>query len=766
MSSQVVKKDQEAKNRWWHVEASLDDALKHGLKEHEYQGLLAALGRPVNMVELGICSALYSEHCSYKSTRLHLKNLPSIGERVIQGPGENAGVVSIGDGLAVAFKVESHNHPSFIEPFQGAATGVGGILRDVFTMGARPLALLNSLRFGHPKDRYSNYLLKKAVHGIGSYGNCMGIPTIGGELFFHTKFEKNCLVNAFALGVVKADSIFLGTASGVGNLVYYVGSKTGRDGIHGATMSSEEFDDSSQDKRPTVQVGDPLQEKLLLEACLEIMKQGLVVGIQDMGAAGMTSSSFEMAERAGTGVRLDLDLVPMREEGMNPYEIMLSESQERMLMVLKPENAKAAEEVFKRWGLDAACIGEVISEPEVKLYWHGECISSMAASVLTSSVPKYSWPETEPARYKENLVFPLDSLSAPDDLVSVWYELLSSLNICSRAPLYEQYDSTVRGNTAVPPGGDAGVIRVKLEEEITDKGIAISLDCNSRYCEIDPYHGAALSVVESYRNVVATGALPIGLSDCLNYGSPEKPEGMWQIAQGIRGIGEAARALSVPVVSGNVSLYNETRGEAILPTPTIAMVGVLEDYKTALPAKFQNSGDIILLIGGYENVSLGGSEYLSSHFGIEKGVLPTINYSEELKFCSIIKQLSESGQLCSCHDVGTGGLAIALAESCFVDYGSFFTAEFDFERSLTHKAQGLRKDLLMFGEGGPRYLITVKKSDLENVTKILEKATIKISGSGIVGKIDDSGDIVISGIAKINSGEAYKKHRFSLAAYF
>lgn len=731
-------------------EVNLDDALEHGLKEAEFQGILKAVGRSLNFVELGICSALYSEHCSYKSTKVHLRNLPSKGENVIQGPGENAGIVAIGQGLGVAFKVESHNHPSFIEPFQGAATGVGGILRDVFTMGARPLATLNSLRFGPPSDRYSRYLLKNVVRGIGTYGNCMGIPCVGGEVFFHDKYLKNCLVNAFALGIVEEDKIFLGNASGVGNPVFYVGSKTGRDGIHGATMASEEFDESSSEKRPTVQVGDPLQEKLLLEACLEVMRTGKVVGIQDMGAAGMTSSAFEMAERAESGVKLHLDRVPMREEGMNPYEIMLSESQERMLLVVEQGGEEIVCETFAKWGLDAVNIGEVTASKEVELFWHGECISALAASVVTSSVPEYRWPEQVPNAYEERLAFPIDSLEEPENLAPIWDALLSSPNLCSRAALFEQYDSTVRGNTAIGPGGDSGVIRVKVEEKSYDIGVSATLDCNSRYCEIDPYQGAVLSVVEAYRNIVATGCEPIGMSDCLNFGSPERPEGMWQIAQGIRGIGDSARALSVPVVSGNVSLYNETIGDPILPTPVIALVGKIDNFRKAVGASFVSAGDTILLIGDQSGLSLGGSEYLAQHFQVEKGALPEVHYGNELRVAKCVQELVDRELLSSCHDVGTGGLAISLIESCFARGGELLGAEFSY---LDSEASGKRKDLLLFGEGGPRYLVSVSTGSVEQAKKLLHDSGVAILGEGVV---TDSDSVEVKGIAKISAKHAYE----------
>lgn len=760
--TEAVATPQNTPKPWWLQEASLDDAIQHGLKSHEFEGLLKVLGRPLNVLEVGICSALYSEHCSYKSTKAHLKNLPTEGEHVIQGPGENAGIVRIAEGLGIAFKVESHNHPSFIEPFQGAATGVGGILRDVFTMGARPLAVLDSLRFGNPSDRYSRYLLKNVVRGIGTYGNCMGIPNIGGELFFHDKYTKNCLVNAFALGVVEEDQIFLGTASGVGNPVFYVGSKTGRDGIHGATMASEEFDESSAEKRPTVQVGDPLQEKLLLEACLEVMKTGKVVGIQDMGAAGMTSSSYEMAERAGSGVRLHLDRVPMREEGMNPYEIMLSESQERMLLVVEQGGEEQVREVFSRWGLDAVQIGEVTDQKEVELYWNGECVSALAATVLTSSVPQYRWPEQEPSSYQERLAFDVFSLEQPDDLGACLSQLLISPNLCSRAPLFEQYDSTVRGNTRLGPGGDSGVIRVKVEEKSYDVGVSATLDCNSRYCEIDPFIGAAYTVVEAFRNITASGCLPLGISDCLNFGSPEKPEGMWQIAQGIRGIGDAARALGVPVVSGNVSLYNETQGSPILPTPTIAMVGKIDNFRHAVGTAFRSPGDVVLYIGDDSGISLGGSEYLAQIFQVERGALPVIDYKRELSVASIIRELVREQLILSCHDVGSGGLAVALVEACYpqVDHAG---GRGPVGVALEHVERETRQDLQLFGEGGPRYIVSVSEEHRAAVESKLTSGSVEILGTGIVS---EDPTVSIGGRLQVSTHDAYEGSRATLSELF
>ena len=752
--------------RNWRSVATLEEALSHGLDSTEFATIKSTLSRDINVLEVGICAALFSEHCSYKSTKVHLRTLPTTGARVLIGPGENAGVLDIGDGDAVAFKVESHNHPSFIEPFQGAATGVGGILRDVFTMGARPLVLMNALRFGALSNPRTRYLASRAVAGIGHYGNCMGVPTVGGELFFHESYNGNCLVNAFALGVVKQDSIFLGSASGVGNPVMYVGSKTGRDGIHGATMASESFDDDSDEKRPTVQVGDPFQEKLLLEACLEVMQTGAVVGIQDMGAAGMTSSTYEMAERAGSGVRIHLDRVPQRESEMDPYEIMLSESQERMLLVAERGKESIVREVFERWGLDVVEIGEVIAGQNVELMWHGELVSSIAATVLTSMVPQHRWPEEESIEARTNASFDIESLSEPSDLSGAWLDLLGNENLCSRAPVYSQYDSTVRSNTVVHPGGDAAVIRLKPTEwgrphGAVEKGLAVTLDCNSRFCALDPRRGTAQSVAEAFRNITAVGAEAIGISNCLNFGDPQKPEMMWFIAEAIRGLGEAARAFSVPVISGNVSLYNETRGRAVLPTPLIAMVGLLADAKRAVSAYFSRPQDVILVLGDARSASLGASEFAAIVHGVEKGAFSLLDYDTELRTAELIRNLAGRKFLRSCHDISSGGLALALAESCFgAEPGLPDTQPLG--ASIAAEGAAGRADNLLFGEGGARYIISVDPAREAVVRELAAKAQVPISFKGSVG-----GDkIAIKGLAHINLHQARERWCSGLISTF
>ena len=741
------------KDRFWSETASLARAMEHGLKESEFDNLKQILGREINVLELGICSALYSEHCSYKSSKVHLKNLPTEGEGVIQGPGENAGIVDIGDGLGVAFKVESHNHPTFIEPYQGAATGVGGILRDVFTMGARPLALMNALRFGSPSNSRTSYLLSRAVSGIGGYGNCMGIPTVGGELFFHDAYNGNCLVNAFALGVVEQSKIFLGKAAGIGNLVMYVGSKTGRDGIHGATMASESFDANSAEKRPTVQVGDPFQEKLLLEACLEAMASGAVVGIQDMGAAGMTSSTYEMADRAGTGVKIHLDRVPQREEGMNPYEIMLSESQERMLIVVEKGKEETLLKIFKHWELDGVIIGEVIAGRDVELWWKDELVSSLPASVLTSSVPQYRWPEAVPADFESRSNFdPIAKYKfkkSINEVSEIWLKFLAHPNVCSRRPVFNQYDSTVRSNTVVHPGGDAAVVRIKE----TGKGVAMTLDCNSRYCAIDPRQGSALSVAEAVRNLASVGAKPIGISDCLNFGSPERPEGMWEIAECIRGLGEAARAFGAPIVSGNVSLYNETLGKGILPTPMVAMIGLIDDSSKCIGINFKNEGDLIYLVGK-TLPEVGGSEYMS-HQGIEKGRLPNLDYDLELKNAMCIRGLIDKRLLQSCHDLSSGGLASALAECCFGTYSAVGATLRAFNTAL-------EKELLLFSESGARYMISVAPKHAQKVEETFQRNGIDLEAKGVVGGCS----ITIEEVASLDLKQAHKVWTQGLEGFF
>lgn len=633
---------------------------RHGLTPDEYQRILEMLGRTPTLTELGIFSVMWSEHCSYKSSRVHLKTLPTTGTRVLQGPGENAGAVDIGDGLAAVFKIESHNHPSFIEPYQGAATGVGGIIRDIFTMGARPVALLNSLRFGSLDDPLVRRTMAGVVAGIAGYGNSIGIPTVGGEIGFDDSYAGNPLVNVFCLGLAKADEIVKGVASGAGNPVYYVGAKTGRDGIHGATMASAEFDDKLEEKRPAVQVGDPFMEKLLLEACLEVMKTDALVGIQDMGAAGLTCSTCEMGSRGGAGVEIDVSLVPQRETGMTPYEIMLSESQERMLLVVKKGREAEVERIFEKWDLHAAHIGEVTTDGRMRVRRDGEVVADIPTAALTDEAPLYRRPMAEPAYLRDAQHLILDALRPGGTTAEILRRLLASPGIASKQWVYRQYDHMVRTNTIVVPGMGAGVVRVKG----TRRALAMSVDCNARFVYLDPYAGAQLAVAEASRNVACAGALPIGATDCLNFGNPQRPEIMWQFARAVEGLGAACRALDVPITGGNVSLYNETDGVPVLPTPVIGVVGVMDDADRVVRRAFQQAGDRVVLLGD-TRPELGGSEYLTVVHGLVRGVPPALDLSREAALQRLLIASADDRLLQSAHDCAEGGLAVAVAESSF-----------------------------------------------------------------------------------------------------
>ncbi|MCG3172416.1 MAG: Phosphoribosylformylglycinamidine synthase subunit PurL [Myxococcota bacterium] len=632
---------------------------EHGLTPDEYQRVLAILGRTPTYTELGVFSVMWSEHCSYKSSRAFLGRFPTRGPRVLQGPGENAGVVDIGHGWALAFKMESHNHPSYIEPYQGAATGVGGIMRDVFTMGARPIANLNLLRFGRPEHPKTPYLLDRVVAGIAGYGNCMGVPTVGGELFFDGSYDSNCLVNAMTVGLLRADRIFRGNASGPGNAVLYVGSKTGRDGIHGATMASEAFGEGSEEKRPTVQVGDPFTEKLLLEACLELMEKDIIIGIQDMGAAGLTSSSCEMAGRAGTGVELNLERVPMRETGMTPYELMLSESQERMLMVVKQGGEEEARAVFQKWDLDAEVVGRVTSDGMLRARWHGEVVAEIPAREISDQAPEYERPRSRPRYLDETAKLDESSIPVPSDLNATLVRLLGSPNLCSRRWVWRQYDHQVMVGTVEGPGGGAAVVRLPQ----TGTGVALTAGCNSRYVFLDPRLGGCIAVAECARNISCTGATPIALTDCLNFGSPENPEVLWTFVEAIEGVSEASEKLDIPVVSGNVSFYNETSGSAVFPTPAIGMVGVMEDVTRAIGIGFSQAGMRVALIGQFRPQA-GGSEYLAAIHGKTAGTPPALDLAAEARVQSLVRKLAGDGLLKAAQDVSDGGVAVALAEMC------------------------------------------------------------------------------------------------------
>jgi phosphoribosylformylglycinamidine synthase len=706
---------------------------RHGFKPEEYEMVKRHLGREPNLTELGVFSVMWSEHCSYKSSRVHLKSFPTTGPRVLQGPGENAGVVDVGDGLAVCFKMESHNHPSYIEPYQGAATGVGGILRDVFTMGARPIASLDSLRFGDPSHPKTAYLLEGVVAGIGGYGNCMGVPTVGGEVMFHPAYNGNCLVNAFTLGVLPADRIFRGTAAGVGNPVMYIGAKTGRDGIHGATMASAEFDASTEEKRPTVQVGDPFMEKLLLEACLELFQTDAVVGIQDMGAAGLTSSSVEMAGRGGNGLDLFLDQVPLREEGMTPYEILLSESQERMLLVAAEGKEEVVRRICQKWDLDVAVIGKVTDTGRWKAWWHGQCVADLPVDPLTEGAPRYQRPMTPHPALPALHAFDPSSLPEPADLGAALLRLLARPTIASKEWVYRQYDHMVRLVGAVRPGGDAALVRLAVSNERhAGKGIALSAGANGRYCFLDPYVGAQHAVAECARNIACVGGEPLAITDCLNFGNPEKPEIMWQFAECVRGIADACRALGTPVVSGNVSLYNETEGQGILPTPTVAMVGLVEPVDRTCRSAFRSAGDVILLVGSIQG-EVGGSEYLAAEFGKEAGRPPALDLSREKAVQETVRRAVREGLLSSAHDCADGGLAVALAECCMMHEAPAGGAPPAWIGAAVRIPFPRRKDFVLFGEDASRIVVSLPAAKVERLEAIGRECGAPVIALGAVG---------------------------------
>ncbi len=696
-------------------------ALDHGLTKEEYRQIVNLMGRAPTFTELGIFSVMWSEHCSYKSSRVHLKKFPTKGERVIFGPGENAGVVDIGGGLAAVFKMESHNHPSFIEPFQGAATGVGGILRDVFTMGARPVALLNSLRFGSLEKAKNRMLFNGVVSGIAAYGNCMGVPTIGGEVCFYDIYDLNPLVNAFCLGLVQKDRIFLGQAAGVGNPIIYVGSKTGRDGIHGASLlASSEFNDASMEKRPAVQVGDPFTEKLLLEACLELMSRDIIVGIQDMGAAGLTSSSCEMAGRAGTGVEMDVSKVPLRETGMTPYEIMLSESQERMLLVARQGREKEVLDIFSKWDLDAAMIGKVTGDGKIRIREKGIVYAEIPVEALVEKAPVYERPFGLPPYQQSIQTLQMDLIHPPKDFNQVLKQLLSSPTIASKEWVYDQYDHMVQTDVVVRPGGDAALIRIKG----TTKGLALSVGGNSLYTLLNPHIGGMIAVAEVCRNLVCTGAKPLAITDCLNFGSPERPDVMWQFSMAIEGISDACKKFSIPVVSGNVSFYNETKGVAIYPTPTIGAIGLLENIESRMTSYFKNDGDSIILLGE-TGEDLGGTEYMKIVHHQERGFPPQLNLDAELSLHLLCLELIEKRLIQSAHDCSEGGLAVALAESCIAS-PSPRGAE------IRLKETALRSDALLFGESQSRIVISAAQEHADSIEKASKKHKVSFTKIGVV----------------------------------
>jgi phosphoribosylformylglycinamidine synthase II len=702
----------------------------HGLTENEYKRIVELLGREPSYTELGIFSVMWSEHCSYKSSRVHLRRLPTKGESVLQGPGENAGVVDIGGGLAAAFKIESHNHPSFIEPYQGAATGVGGILRDVFTMGARPLAAMNSLHFGpltasedatdeeKATAARNRSILSGVVKGIGDYGNAFGVPTIGGEVRFGECYSGNPLVNAFTLGIMRKEHIFYGRAAGVGNPVIYVGAKTGRDGIHGATMASEEFGEEAQSKRPTVQVGDPFLEKLLLEACLEAMRAGAIVGIQDMGAAGLTSSACEMGARAGNGVEIDIELVPQRETGMTPYEIMLSESQERMLIVAAKGRAREVVDIFKKWELDAVVIGRVTDDGHLRVRNSGQTVADIANAALTDEAPVYRRPLDKPANPSPIEVDQIEASTG--DLDITFMRIIAQPTIASKEWVYRQYDHMVRTNTVVLPGSDAAVIRVKEKR----RGLAMTLDSNARYCQVDPRAGARLVIAEACRNLIVSGARPLALTNCLNFGSPERPEVMWQFSEVVDGMAEACEVFGTPVTGGNVSFYNETDGRGIHPTPVIGMVGIVEDPRHITTQWFKGGGRAIILIGATSN-DLGASEYAVAMLGGLVGRVPKLDLDLEHRVQDACLKIIQAGLVESAHDCSDGGLAIAIAESCFSSYRrDGVGCEVNLDGELSAAA-------LLFAETPSRIVLSAVDG---NVAQILEIAHGLNVAATVIGK--------------------------------
>ncbi|MFQ5764360.1 MAG: phosphoribosylformylglycinamidine synthase subunit PurL [Rhodospirillales bacterium] len=693
----------------------------HGLSEEEYQKILEILGRAPNLTELGIFSVMWSEHCSYKSSKMWLRKLPTEAPWVIQGPGENAGVIDIGDGLAAVFKMESHNHPSFIEPYQGAATGVGGILRDVFTMGARPVANLDSLRFGDPSHPKTRHLVSGVVAGIGGYGNCVGVPTVGGECTFHESYNGNILVNAMTVGIAASDRIFYSKATGAGNPVVYVGSKTGRDGIHGVTMASTEFSDDAEEKRPTVQVGDPFTEKLLIEACLELMATDAIVAIQDMGGAGLTCSSFEMASKGGMGVELDLDKVPQREVGMTSYEMMLSESQERMLMVLNPGAEETARRVFEKWALDFAVIGKLTETGHMVVRHRGEVVVDVPIDPLAKASPQYDRPWT-PA--PEPKALDARDVPSPNDPMAALGKLLGSPDLSAKRWIWEQYDHMVMADTVGRPGGDAAVVRIHG----TDKALALTTDCTPRYCVADPKEGGRQAVAEAWRNLTAVGARPLAVTDCLNFGNPEKPDIMGQFVGCIEGMAEACETLAFPVVSGNVSFYNETDGHAVLPTPAIGGVGVIDDPARAASVAFKADGEAIVLIGETRG-HLGRSLYLREVEGLNDGPPPPVDLDAEKRTGDLVRGLIGNGLVTACHDVSDGGLLVAVAEMALAGKtGGGIGAE------LRPPGDGDRRPPLhawLFGEDQGRYLVTAPDEDA--VLAAAEKAGVPAAVIGVTG---------------------------------
>ncbi|WP_440922417.1 phosphoribosylformylglycinamidine synthase subunit PurL [Candidatus Pelagibacter sp.] len=702
------------------MEVNEQIAIEHGLKSEEYKKICQLLKRTPNITELGIFSAMWNEHCSYKSSRLHLKKLPTKGKKVIQGPGENAGVIDIEDGDAIVFKIESHNHPSFIEPYQGAATGVGGIMRDVFTMGARPIANLNSIHFGSPQHKKTKNLLRGVVHGIGGYGNCMGVPTIAGQTSFDSSYNGNILVNAMTLGLVKKDKIFYSKAAGLNKPVIYVGSKTGRDGIHGASMASASFDEKIEEKKPTVQVGDPFTEKLLLEACLELMAGDSIIAIQDMGAAGLTSSSIEMASKGNLGIEIDLNKVPCRETKMTPYEIMLSESQERMLIVLENGKEEIAKKIFDKWNLDFAVIGKTTNSKNIELFFNQEQVAKIPVNILVENSPMYDrkWKKSKLPKKNKIKNEVLNKFKIKD----VLKKILSNQNICSKEWIWQQYDHTVMGDTIQKPGGDSGVVRVHG----TNKAVAASVDSSAVYCWAHPLTGGKQVVAESWRNLISVGAKPIAITNCLNFGSPEKEDNMGEFVECVQGIGEASKYLNFPVVSGNVSFYNQTKEVGIKPTPSIGGVGLIKDYKKMISMDLKEVDNLVLIIGKTEG-HIDQSLFARTILDEKNGPPPEVNLFNEKNNGESILNLIDKGYVKSAHDISLGGLLVAISKMCIKgDKGIKISKP----KSLINEIE------YFFAEDQGRYLIEINKEDLKEVTKILDKNSVHHEEFGIISKND------------------------------
>lgn len=689
-----------------------------GVSDSEYELICSFMGRKPNYTEIGVFSVMWSEHCAYKNSKPLLRRFPTSGPRVLMGPGEGAGIVDIGDNQAVVFKIESHNHPSAVEPYQGAATGVGGIIRDIFSMGARPVAILNSLRFGKLESDRVKYLFEHVVSGIAGYGNCIGIPTVGGEVVFDESYEGNPLVNAMCVGVIDHDKIQRGVAKGVGNPVFYVGPPTGRDGIHGATFASVELTEESEANRTAVQVGDPFMEKLVMESCLELIDSGIVLGIQDMGAAGLTCSSAEMASKAGNGLELYLDQVPQREEGMTPYEMMLSESQERMLFVVEPKHEAQAREIFERWGVICAKVGKVTDDGRLKLIHHGEVVGDMPVKALVDECPIYNKPSQEPAYYKEQAAVDTLRYEEVKDLGGALKKVLGSPSLASKSWVYNQYDYMVRTSTAVRPGSDAAVVTVHG----TRKALAMTTDCNGRYVYLDPELGGRIAVSEAARNIVCSGAEPLAITDNLNFGSPEKPEIFWQMEKAVDGMAEACRELETPVIGGNVSLYNENAKGAIYPTPVVGMVGLIHDTDHITTQGFKAEGDAIYVLG-YTRAELGGSEFQAIIHGVSEGRPPELNLDTEKKLLGGVLKAIQSGLVQSAHDVSEGGLAAALAESCISgNVGASVQWSTD-----------LRNDVALFSESQSRIVLSVSPDHKNALEKLLQEAGVPFTALGVVG---------------------------------